>query len=64
MNLDKEYENLILNVSVRAALSSYNFIGKKALMLANKKCKTWGIRVKDGVALKGETIKKNANKIL
>ena len=36
MNLDKEYENLILNVSVRAALSSYNFIGKKDKINADK----------------------------
>ncbi len=38
-------------------LDKDDFIGKKALISANKKCKTWGIRVKDGVALKGETIK-------
>jgi fructose-1,6-bisphosphatase II / sedoheptulose-1,7-bisphosphatase len=36
MNLDKEYENLILNVSVRAALSSYDFIGKKDKINADK----------------------------
>jgi fructose-1,6-bisphosphatase II / sedoheptulose-1,7-bisphosphatase len=36
MNLDKEYEDLILNVSVRAALSSYNFIGKKDKINADK----------------------------
>ena len=36
MNLDKEYEDLILNVSVRAALSSYNFIGKKDKINADR----------------------------
>ena len=36
MNLDKEYETLILNVSVRAALSSYDFIGKKDKINADK----------------------------
>ncbi len=36
MNLDKKYEDLILNVSVRAALSSYNFIGKKDKINADK----------------------------
>ena len=36
MNLDKEYEDLIFNVSVRAALSSYNFIGKKDKIKADK----------------------------
>ncbi len=44
-------------------LDKDDFIGKKALMSANKKCKTWGIRVKDGIALKGETIKQNGNTI-
>tara|TARA_B100001996_G_scaffold250894_1_gene194577 strand:+ start:649 stop:1866 length:1218 start_codon:yes stop_codon:yes gene_type:complete len=44
-------------------LDKDDFIGKKALISANKKCKTWGIRVKDGIALKGETIKKNGNTI-
>ena len=36
MNLDKEYEDLILNVSVRAALSSYNYIGKKDKINADR----------------------------
>ena len=36
MNLDKEYQDLILNVSVRAALSSYNFVGKKDKIKADK----------------------------
>ena len=29
MSLDKKLENLIINVSCRAALSSYYFVGKK-----------------------------------
>ena len=28
MNLDKKYEDLVLNVSIKAALASYYFIGK------------------------------------
>jgi len=36
MQLDKKFENLFLNVSCRAALSSYNFIGKKDKEAADK----------------------------
>tara|TARA_Y100001958_G_C21167851_1_gene500234 strand:- start:82 stop:1026 length:945 start_codon:yes stop_codon:yes gene_type:complete len=36
MSLDKKFEKLILNVSSRAALSSYYFIGKKDKILADK----------------------------
>ena len=38
-------------------LKKKNFIGKKALIVANKKCRSWGIRVVKGIALKGRTIK-------
>ncbi len=34
-----------------------NFIGKEALKKANKKCKTWGIRVQKGTAIRGESLK-------
>ena len=33
-----------------------DFIGKEALMTSDKKCKTWGIRVAEGTAIKGESI--------
>ena len=36
MSLDKKFENLILNVSCRAALSSYYYIGKKDKIAADK----------------------------
>ena len=36
MSLDKKFENLFLNVSSRAALSSYNFVGKKDKIAADK----------------------------
>ena len=36
-----------------------DFIGKEALMTSDKKCKTWGIRVAEGTAIKGESIKIN-----
>ncbi len=40
-----------------------NFIGKEALMSSEKKCKTWGIRVVSGTAIKGESIKLNGEEI-
>jgi len=40
-----------------------NFIGKEALMTSDKKCKTWGIRVAGGTAIKGESIKINKKNI-
>ena len=36
MSLDKKLEDLFLNVSIRAALSSYNLVGKKDKMAADK----------------------------
>ena len=36
-----------------------DFIGKEALITSDKKCKTWGIRVAEGTAIKGESIKIN-----
>ena len=44
-------------------LEKKDFIGKSALINSDKKCKTWGIRVVEGVAKKGETINLN-NKII
>ncbi len=40
-------------------LDKKDFIGKSALINSDKKCKTWGIRVVDGVAKKGNTITLN-----
>ena len=36
MTLDKKFENLFLNVSTRAALSAYSFVGKKDKNAADK----------------------------
>ena len=36
MSLDKKFEDLFLNVSIKAALSSYNFVGKKDKIAADK----------------------------
>ena len=40
-------------------LEKENFIGKEALVAADKNCKTWGIRIKDGIALKGNSLNLN-----
>ena len=37
-------------------LEKDDFIGKKALLNANKKCRSWGIRVVDGIAKKGRSL--------
>ena len=37
-------------------LSNKDFIGKNALLNIKKNCRTWGLRVKESVALKGENI--------
>ena len=37
-------------------LDKKDFIGKNALSNVEKKCRTWGLRVKESVALKGENI--------
>ncbi len=36
MSLDKKFEGLFLNVSIKAALSSYHFVGKKDKIAADK----------------------------
>jgi aminomethyltransferase len=37
-------------------LEKKDFIGKKALLNANKECRSWGIRVVDGIAKKGRSL--------
>ena len=37
-----------------------NFIGKEALQKANKKCRTWGIRIDGGTAIRGKSLKINS----
>ena len=44
-------------------LEKENFIGKKALVNADKSCRSWGIRVVDGIAKKGRTLKIDGNLI-
>ena len=38
-------------------LNKDDFIGKEALLKADKKCRSWGIRVADGIAKKGRSVK-------
>ena len=40
-------------------LEKDDFIGKKALLNANKECRSWGIRVVEGIAKKGRSLKLN-----
>ncbi len=40
-------------------LEKDNFIGKEALKNSNKKCRTWGLRVEKGIAMKGKNLKIN-----
>ena len=40
-------------------LEKDDFIGKKALLNADKECRSWGIRIVGGVAKKGRSIKLN-----
>jgi aminomethyltransferase len=44
-------------------LEKEDFIGKKALLNADKECRSWGIRVVDGIAKKGRSIKLNDKSI-
>jgi len=44
-------------------LEKEDFIGKKALLNADKQCRSWGIRVVDGIAKKGRSIKLNDKSI-
>ena len=38
-------------------LEKDNFIGKEALKNSNKKCRTWGLRVEKGTAMKGKNLR-------
>ena len=40
-------------------LEKDNFIGKEALKNSSKKCRTWGLRVEKGTAMKGKNLKIN-----
>ena len=56
-DFDKSTNPFSVGLGKFVDLNKENFIGKEALITADKKCKTWGIRIKDGIALKGNSLK-------
>ena len=56
MQLDKKFENLFLNVSCRAALSSYYFVGKKNKIAADKAAVDTMRRELNKIDMKGQIV--------
>ena len=42
-------------------INKNNFIGKEALQKADKSCRTWGIRVEEGTAIRGKNLNINGD---
>ena len=55
-DFDKNTNPFSVGLGKFVDLDKKDFIGKKALSKVEKKCRTWGLRVKESVALKGENI--------
>ena len=55
-DFDKNTNPFSVGLGKFVDLEKENFIGKDALVAADKNCKTWGIRIKDGIALKGNSL--------
>ena len=55
-DFDKNTNPFSVGLGKFVDLEKENFIGKEALVAADKNCKTWGIRIKDGIALKGNSL--------
>ena len=55
-DFDKNTNPFSVGLGKFVDLDKENFIGKEALVAADKNCKTWGIRIKDGIALKGNCL--------
>ena len=55
-DFDKNTNPFSVGLGKFVDLDKKDFIGKKALSNVKKKCRTWGLRVKESVALKGENI--------
>ena len=62
-DFDKNTNPFSVGLGKFVDLDKKDFIGKKALSNLEKKCRTWGLRVKESVALKGENIFSN-NKVI
>ena len=62
-DFDKSTSPFSVGLGKFVDLDKENFIGKEALIAADKKCKTWGIRIKDGIAVKGNSLKVNGKNV-
>ena len=62
-DFDKSTNPFSVGLGKFVDLDKENFIGKEALIAGEKKCKTWGIRIKDGIALKGDSLKINGENV-
>ena len=62
-DFDKNTNPFAVGLGRFVDLNKKDFIGKQALSIVEKKCRTWGLRVKENVAMKGENIFYN-NKII
>ena len=62
-DFDKNTNPFSVGLGKFVDLDKKDFIGKKALSNVEKKCRTWGLRVKESVAQKGENIFSN-NKVI
>ena len=62
-DFDKSTSPFSVGLGKFVDLDKENFIGKEALIAADKKCKTWGIRIKDGIAVKGNSLKVNGQNV-
>ena len=62
-DFDKNTSPFSVGLGKFVDLDKENFIGKEALIAADKKCKTWGIRIKDGIAVKGNSLKVNGQNV-
>ncbi len=62
-DFDKNTNPFSVGLGKFVDLDKKDFIGKNALSNVEKKCRTWGLRIKENVALKGENIFSN-NKVI
>ena len=52
-DFDKNTNPFAVGLGKFVDLNKKDFIGKQALSIIEKKCRTWGLRVKENVAMKG-----------
>ena len=56
MDLDNKFEELFINISTKAALSSYYFVGKKALLNSDKSTLLFGFKCSEKTPSSGSVI--------